>query len=63
MMFEDIKKAENFGKTKNDYVIFKLVKHKGMKPFEWGVLPFGRYKNIWFWLKITINIGTSLIFF
>ena len=45
MMFEDVKKADKFGKTKKEYIIFKLIKHKGMKSFEWEILSYGRYKE------------------
>ena len=27
MMFEDLKEADKFGKTKRDYLIFKLIAH------------------------------------
>ena len=45
MMFEDLKKADKFGRTKKDYIIFKLIKHKNFKKFEWEILPCGRYKD------------------
>lgn len=43
-MFENIELADMFGKTKKDYIIFRLVKQKNMKAFEWEILPYGKYK-------------------
>ena len=43
IMFDDIKKAEKFGKSKKDYLIFRLLKNKNMKEFEWEILPYGNY--------------------
>lgn len=45
MMFEDIKKADIFGRTKKEYIIFRLIKHKNFRLFEWEILPYGRYKE------------------
>lgn len=45
MMFENVKNAEKFGKTKKDYLIFKLIKHNKMKSFEWEIPPYGNYKQ------------------
>ncbi len=45
MMFNNIKEADKFGKTKKDYIIFKLIKHRGMKYFEWEIMPYGGYKE------------------
>ena len=44
-MFENIKRADKFGKTKGDYIIFKLIKEKDMNEFEWEILPYGKYKT------------------
>ncbi len=43
-MFEDLKKAEMFGKKKKEYLIFKLLHHKNMNEFAWVLLPYGKYK-------------------
>lgn len=44
-MFENIKKADKFGRTKKDYIIFRLIKHEKFKQFEWEIMPYGRYKE------------------
>jgi hypothetical protein len=44
-MFNDEEKAEDFGKQKEDYVIFSLVKQENMKMFEWKLLPYGKHKT------------------
>ncbi|MEK6760484.1 MAG: hypothetical protein AABX93_01020 [Nanoarchaeota archaeon] len=44
-MFENIKLADKFGKTKGDCIIFKLIKEKNMNEFEWEILPYGKYKT------------------
>ncbi len=43
-MFEKIKQADKFGRTKKDYIIFQLVKHKRFREFEWKLLPYGEHK-------------------
>lgn len=43
-MFESIKQADKFGGTKDDYIIFRLVKRRGMDEFEWEILPYGKHK-------------------
>ena len=43
-MFEDLKKAVKFGKTKKDYIIFRLIKHKNYSDYEWGILENEKYK-------------------
>ena len=43
-MFDNIKTAEKFGKTKKDYLIFRLLWHKKYKEYCWEVLPYGDYK-------------------
>ena len=40
-MFDSLAKARKFGEKKRDYLIFKLMKHKKMKEFEWKILPYG----------------------
>ena len=45
MMFDDIDAAIKFGNKKKDYIVFKLIKHKDFKLFEWEILPYGRYKE------------------
>ena len=43
-MFNEELEAEQFGKTKEDYVIFALESQKGMEEFSWKILPYGRHK-------------------
>ena len=43
-MFESIDEADEFGRTKGDYVIFSLVKQAKMEEFAWKLLPYGNYK-------------------
>ncbi len=43
-MFDDIESAEEFGTSKGDYLIFKLLKHKEFREYSWEVLPYGNYK-------------------
>ena len=45
MMFDEIKSAEKWGKSKKDYLIFKLIKHNKMRSFEWEILPYGNYRQ------------------
>ena len=59
MMFEDLKEADKFGKTKRDYLIFKLIKHNKMRSFEWEVLPYGNYKQ---YLSLVRNYQKFSIF-
>jgi len=40
-MFESEDEAEKFGKKKRKYLIFKLIKQKRMKEFEWEILHYG----------------------
>lgn len=54
-MFENIKQADKFGGTKGDYIIFKLVKHKGMDEFEWEILPYGKHKTY----SLILNLYTE----
>lgn len=42
-MFNLEEEAEQFGETKEDYVIFALEKQKNMEEFSWKLLPYGRY--------------------
>ncbi len=42
-MFEDITKAKNFGEKKEDYLMFRLLKHKNFNEFSWALLPYGNY--------------------
>lgn len=42
-MFKDAKDADKFGKTKKDYIIFRMIKHKGVE-YEWEILSYGEYK-------------------
>ena len=44
-MFEDIKEAQTFGKTKGDYLIFKLLQQENYTYYEWKLLPYGRHKD------------------
>lgn len=43
-MFNEEHEAEQFGETKDDYVIFALESQKGMEEFSWKLLPYGRHK-------------------
>ena len=43
-MFESIPEADKFGRTKKDYIMFKLIKHSGMKTFSWTLLPYGKHR-------------------
>lgn len=43
-MFDDVKSAEKFGKSKGDYLIFKLLWNRNYKTFGWTLLPYGNYK-------------------
>ncbi len=43
-MFEDLEEAKQFAKSKENYIIFALVKQKHMKDFEWELLSFGKYR-------------------
>ena len=43
-MFDSAKDAEKFGRMKKDYIISKLLWHKGFKTFAWEILPYGNYK-------------------
>ncbi len=40
-MFDSEEEAENFSKKKKQFLIFKLIKQKQMKKFEWEILPYG----------------------
>lgn len=40
-MFDSLEEAKKFCKNKKIFLIFKLVKHKKMKEFEWKILPYG----------------------
>jgi hypothetical protein len=42
-MFDDIESANQFGKKKKDYIIFRLLWHKKFKTFAWTLLPYGNY--------------------
>lgn len=42
-MFDTEKAAEQFAKTKGDYIIFALEKQRNMEEFCWRILPYGRY--------------------
>ena len=44
-MFENLKRADAFGRIKKDYIIFKLIKEKNMNEFEWEILPYGKHKT------------------
>lgn len=44
MMFDDTKEAEKFGRTKKDYLIFRLLWRRKFKSFAWALLPYGNYK-------------------
>ena len=44
MMFDNAKDAEKFGRTKKDYLIFRLLWHRKFKAFAWALLPYGNYK-------------------
>jgi len=43
-MFDDINDAKNFGESKNNYLIFRLLWHKKFRFFAWELLPHGNYK-------------------
>ncbi len=43
-MFDDIHKAEEFGKEKKNYIIFALVRQKKMAEFSWKLLPYGKHR-------------------
>lgn len=42
-MFDSIEPAQRFGKSKKDYLIFKLLWHKKFKTYSWELLPYGGY--------------------
>ena len=44
-MFDDIKSAEKFGRTRKDYIMFRLLWNKNYKTFGWTILPYGKYKT------------------
>ncbi|MBI4010377.1 MAG: hypothetical protein HY361_04295 [Candidatus Aenigmarchaeota archaeon] len=43
-MFEDVNKANRFGESKKNYLVFKLLWHKKFQFFAWELLPHGNYK-------------------
>lgn len=43
-MFDDEKEAVEFAKSKNEYIIFSLIKQNNMEDFSWRILPYGNYK-------------------
>jgi hypothetical protein len=43
-MFDNEADAAEFGETKEDYVIFSLIKQEHMEEFAWELLPYGKYK-------------------
>ena len=44
-MFNSLDEALKFSKNKKDYLIFKLIKQKGLKEFKWEILDYGRSKE------------------
>jgi hypothetical protein len=42
-MFESESEAITFGRTKKDYLIFRLLWHKEMNEFSWELLPQGKF--------------------
>ncbi|MBI2579093.1 MAG: hypothetical protein HYW26_05255 [Candidatus Aenigmarchaeota archaeon] len=43
-MFEKVEEAEKFGKSKKDYLIFRLLWHKKFQTFSWEIMPYGNYR-------------------
>jgi len=43
-MFEGINEAKDFGESKNNYLIFRLLWHKKFQQFAWELLPYGNHK-------------------
>ena len=43
-MFDSLDKAIEFSKKKKYYLIFKLIKRRGMQEFKWEVLDYGKAK-------------------
>lgn len=44
-MFNSIDEAVKFSKNKKYFLIFELMKHKGMEEFEWKILDYGKAKE------------------
>jgi hypothetical protein len=51
-MFDDEKAAERFGRTKKDFVVFRLLWQRNLKEFGWVILPYGKQRLYKTFLKI-----------
>lgn len=60
-MFESAEAADKFGKTKKDYVIFRLVWHKNHKDYCWTIMPYGKYRLYQKGINFYKKRGTRLL--
>ena len=60
-MFRGAKEADKFGRTKKEYIIFKLIKRSGTQ-YEWEIIPCGEYRLYNDLLKIYGKGGLSKLF-
>jgi len=62
-MFDDLEEAKRFAKSKQDYIIFALVKQKQMRDFEWELLPFGKHRLYKLALRLYQKYGNNVMKF
>lgn len=60
-MFDDLEEAKRFAKSKEDYIIFALVKQKQMTDFEWKLLPYGKHNLYKLALRLYQKYGDNII--